>query len=894
LPDAGEIHCMVTKEDYVLAFNRGVISPYAVDRADVQRVGMAASKMMNWMPRMMGPMSLRPGLRFIGETHTVNGPIRMIPFVFSLEETALLEVTREVMRVWVDNQLVTRPAVSATITNPDFDTDLTGWTVADQGTATSVWAAPSTVQMTGTGSNGAVIVQEVTVAGGEEDTEHALRIIVLEGTLGFRVGSTSGADDIFGETQLGRGAHSIAFVPGGNFFILFFNRDIDTAVLDLCALEGPGVLGLTTNLSDTEDLDNIRFVQSGDIIFVARGITRAPFQIERRGRSSRSWSIADYRSNSGPFLPDNLTPVTVTASGTSGVVTLTASQNIFRTSEEGSLFKLTTEGQLVGAALGALDDATEPIRITGIESAREMTILIEGTWAGTVTLERSLVEPGDWSAVTTWTANTDEVFDDDLPNQIVYYRLRMTAYTSGTADVSLFTSRGQITGILRITEVTAADTATAIVVKRLGTQKPTTHWARGAWSARAGFPSAVTIHESRLFWAGRDRVWGSATDAYHNFDPEDIGDAGAIDRSIGSGPVETINWLATFRSMLLGTQASEHVCRSNGFEEPITPLNFNIRRETTYGSYPTDPTTIDHALIFVDRSGIRVMQADVSPEEVAVTELTTLVPEVCRPNVVRIGVQRRPDTRVHFVRCDGTAVVMVYDRAENVNAFVTVETRGLIEDVVVLPGSPEDQVYYVVTRNVNGTLRRYLERWAIQDHTIGGEVTALTDSYVEYDHTIPQTVLTGLDHLEGLTVAVWGDGKDQGRYPVIDGEAHLVTGVSRATAGLTYYADFISAKLGYLVDGPQAVARKRRIVKATIILRDTHQRGLKYGMSLDRLDELPMTHEEQLVDSEVVWDRYESDSVSINGTFERGAQLVLRAESPLPATVQAAVLTLEG
>jgi hypothetical protein len=62
---------------------------------------------------------LRPGLQYIGEVLN-DLACRIVPLVFSKLDTALLEFTNNEMRVWVNEQLVTRPAVSTTIGDPNF------------------------------------------------------------------------------------------------------------------------------------------------------------------------------------------------------------------------------------------------------------------------------------------------------------------------------------------------------------------------------------------------------------------------------------------------------------------------------------------------------------------------------------------------------------------------------------------------------------------------------------------------------------------------------------------------------------------------------------------------------------------------------------------------------
>ena len=77
------------------------------------------------------------------------------------------------------------------------------------------------------------------------------------------------------------------------------------------------------------------------------------------------------------------------------------------------------------------------------------------------------------------------------------------------------------------------------------------------------------------------------------------------------------------------------------------------------------------------------------------------------PGIVRIAVQRQPETRLHCVRSDGTVMLMVMDKTEEVRAWHTITCDGLIEDVCVLPaldGEEDDQVYYIVQRTCHARL----------------------------------------------------------------------------------------------------------------------------------------------------------------------------------------------
>lgn len=59
------------------------------------------------------------------------------------------------------------------------------------------------------------------------------------------------------------------------------------------------------------------------------------------------------------------------------------------------------------------------MKVTGIDDSRKFTVSIANVdpatpWSGTVTLQRSVSEPGAWTDVKTWTGETSETYDDGL------------------------------------------------------------------------------------------------------------------------------------------------------------------------------------------------------------------------------------------------------------------------------------------------------------------------------------------------------------------------------------------------------------------------------------------------------------------------------------------------
>ena len=105
---------MASLHTVLYAFNRGLVSRLALAREDIKRLAMSADiYFTNYMPRVMGSMMLRPGLKFLGAIYSYLHT-RFIPFIFSVTDTALIEITSTVMRVWVNDALITRVAVATT------------------------------------------------------------------------------------------------------------------------------------------------------------------------------------------------------------------------------------------------------------------------------------------------------------------------------------------------------------------------------------------------------------------------------------------------------------------------------------------------------------------------------------------------------------------------------------------------------------------------------------------------------------------------------------------------------------------------------------------------------------------------------------------------------------
>ena len=765
----------------------------------------------------------------------------------------------------------------------------------------------SGLELVGTLYTEAKRIQAVSILNADKDVEHGIRVIVTQGRTHFHIGTELGGEDLIAETYLEAGTYSFAFTPTTNlFFIELHSNTKYSTIISSVQIEGAGDMTIPTPYVEA-DLRLIRWEQSGDVMYLASDGadgTYPQYKIERR--ATRSWGLALYQPQDGPFLVENTAQITLAPSALSGDITVVASRDLFRDGHVGALFRITSIGQtVIGVFTGANQFSATNIRVVGVSTSRHFTVTRAGTWTATVTLQRSMSEPGSWTDVATFTGNGSTTITDELDNQVAYYRvgIKTGEYTSGTATVTLAYASGGIDGICRITAVTDEQNASAIVLQEMGGTTASEVWAEGAWSEYQGFPTCVALYESRLWWAGQDRIYGSVSSLYESYDAEVEGDSGTISRSIGEGPVDSFNWILPLQRLILGAQMAEFTAKSSSFDEPLAPDAFSLKPPTTYGSAAIPAVKVDGSGIFVDRTASRLVQNgfNIDTNDYSASDLTQLIPEMFQTTpeladqeVVRIAVQRRPDTRVHCVRADGTAGVLVFDREEEVICWVDFETDGDVEDVVILPdpATQEDAVYYAIKRTINSLTVRYFERWAQETECTGGTLNKQLDSFILYSGVSTATI-TGLDHLEGETVHAWGAGINLGSYTVSGGSITLSQAVTSAVIGLTYRARYKSAKLAYAAAGGTALTAKGRACQVGLILADTHHDGLKVGDNFDEMVNLPGKYRGETVAADTVFEEWDDEAFGIRSGWTTDSRLCLEANAPKPCTVLAAVVTME-
>jgi hypothetical protein len=773
----------------LVALNRGEVSKLALGRVDIEKLRLAADCQLNWEPRVIGPMTLRPGMQLVGEIRSDN-QATVIDFVYAKDDTALLELTAGEMRVWIDDVLLTRPSVATAVSDPTFQGGGT-WSLADStaGTTVTIGGGELILEASPAGSL-ARAKQAISVAGGDQAQEHGLRIIVANGPVMVRIGSSDGLADILPQTSLDTGTHSLSFVPGAaTLYLQIDSTDQWAKALTDCSFEAAGVVTVSTTW-DSGDLANIRYTQAGDIIFVAC-YGQQQRMIQRRGirPGARGWSVVTYYSATGPFHVSPDASLTLKPNGLDGNITIGASKPFFTPGHVGALLRLFTPQQNNGILIGASNTFTYPTRISGVQGDRNIAVIVGGTWTGVWSLQRSIdgpdsgfvtIQAGDtgWQSAPSFNANTNGIiFNDDQSNTagtlydnvIAWYRIGFDDgnYGSGAAYMAAGTNSGGGWGIARIGVFGSPTVVDAEVLDPFTGISAASVWQISDWCPAFGWPTSVAFHEGRLFWfsGGGIPIAGSRSGQFYDYGVEDrlgnaLGDSGAILEDFGEGPSDRINWALPLTRLICGRETSIASIRSSSFDEPLTGTNFSVKDCATQGAARVRALKVDKRGVFVQQAGNRVyvVEFDAQAMDYSAHDLTRLNHDVALPGLLDAAVARQPDTVAYFPRTDGQCAALLYDPDDEVVAWTRIQTFGVIECVRVLPAEdgPDDEVYFVVKRVINGNTRRFIEKLAPRSNCVGGIINQLCDSHLVYSGSAATSI--SLPHLPLTSVVIWGDG----------------------------------------------------------------------------------------------------------------------------------------
>jgi hypothetical protein len=609
------------------------------------------------------------------------------------------------------------------------------------------------------------------------------------------------------------------------------------------------------------------------------------------------------------------------------------------------------EYQHSGFGIVQITGFTSSTQVTGTVLVRLPNTVVGGTAAG-----------GTWShtgdgADTTWSVT------GATSGASVDY----TVTVAGTVLAPSQYSVNPTTDIL--TFVTAPGLGDAIVITELARNYLTDQWYMGAWSNEYGYPSCVTYYQDRLCFASNaekpQTVWTSKSSDYVNFGTSvPTEDDDAITFTVNARQVNAIRDMVPLDSMILLTSDAEWRV-TEGQDQVLTPDSVGVRVQSFYGAADLQAVVYGRSALFVQDRGsqVRDLTYSIQVDGYEGTDRTLLADHLFRGySIVDHAFARIPYSALFAIRDDGTLLTFTYLPDQEVAGWARHDTDGYFERLCVVPEGDQDTVYFVVRRTINGSTKRYIERlaprlfddqrdaffvdsgltfdgrntgattmtvtggstwaagetvtvtasasafisgdvgdWVVLDPDDGAYrvlVTAYTSGTVvtgELMDPLPaawrstattswgfaRDTFSGLSHLEGKTVSALVDGA---AYPsvgaVSSGAITLDAHGVLVHIGLPITADLELLDIA-VPNGETVRDRQKQVNKVSLLVQET--RGLYAGPDSATLQEFPSRSPDDGYDTAAL--RTDIVEVSIEGAYRKSSRVFIRQTDPLPVTI---------
>ncbi len=376
------------------------------------------------------------------------------------------------------------------------------------------------------------------------------------------------------------------FMNGGQIYNVTPNFMLQTEGADTIISEGSDTL-VTEQTDPTaspyevaspyaaSELADLQYAQTADVMYITHP-NHPPRTLVRTGHTS--WTFAELDFVNGPFLGYNVNDShKLTASNTTGSITLGSTQSLFDSGHVDALFLLEEENSN---------------EYSMWEPDKNYAVNDEVRWQSNV--YRCTTDGGNSGAVAP--VHLEGRRWDGVRNSSIEWEYVHSGF-----------------GIVVVTAVASATSATATVLKTLpdGLSGGTKNWREGAWSTYQGWPRAVTLFEQRSWFASTSlypqTLWSSVAGDFTDFTTGALADD-AIDWTINSRTANPISALVDADNLHVLCQDREMVGRASNNSAAVKPDDFTVRPSTSYGTAPVNPLTVDDATIIVDSSGRRMVE----------------------------------------------------------------------------------------------------------------------------------------------------------------------------------------------------------------------------------------------------------------------------------------------
>jgi hypothetical protein len=819
----------------VIAMNKGKATPLVDARSDVEAYSGLCRELQNMLPRIYGPVERRPGTKYIADCEDHNVKSRMVPFVFSSTIAYDIEFSALKMNIYFDGSIVDENIVS-----PYTEADL--FQLQFNQSADVMWIvhpdyAPRKLSRT---SPTVFSLDKISFTNGPfiKRNDLANNDGVTMAVTGYSVDTaTSGP-------------------PGSGEFTITSDTDISSQFPTNHRFY---VTGLVSN-------DGAYTVLSSS--YAAGTLTVVPNELVASS------------ANSGQIMVDDAS------------VTLTASSATFEAGHVDALFKLTHKR----AQVVTKGTATEPGVVgDAIDVKGSWTFTTSGNWGMTVEIQR-LADGTNWETFRSYVSTIADgvgsrnVQKSDIEEENgVQYRINVIEVDGepGSLTADFVVDKSTQDSIFKITEFNSTVEVTATALVAAPENGTTTRWAEGSWSDVRGWPTSVTFFEERSVYGFTNEdaqiIWISGPKDFEDFD------AGTNDNDSFALRVPTANrgrWVSSLEALAVGMSGDEWRIQSSALDQPLTPTDFSIKRQTKFGSTNIQAVAVNEAIIFIDSVARKIREFTFSdPKQKFVSpDLTALAEDITKGGITSVGVQNNPDNIVWFTIASSPYLIsMTYEREQNVVAFAQhpVGGNGEVESISITPSPTEDVITLSVKRTINGSPVRYIEQMQPREWT-GTDYFFVDAGIIDTSGT---TTITGLGHLEGETVIVLVDGALQTSKVVSSGKIIIDEAGARAVVGLPF--DYRVSPMRLDANG-STYGSIKKISEVVVSFFETL--NAIYGDGTTQYDINWRTEE----DYDSPPDLFTGDkTLTFDGGFTTEDELTISGSDPFPCVVRALIPRIE-
>lgn len=357
------------------------------------------------------------------------------------------------------------------------------------------------------------------------------------------------------------------------------------------------------------------------------------------------------------------------------------------------------------------------------------------------------------------------------------------------------------------------------------------------------YPGCVTYYEQRRFFGGTrvrpQMLWGTRpgteSDMSYTIPTQDDN---RIKFRIAAQQASRVQHLVPISQLLALTETAEFRITSVN-SDALTPNSISVKPQSYIGASPVQPVIINNTAVYAASRGghLRELGYNWQANGFITSDLSIRAPHLFElgKRVVDLSVTAAPEQIIWGATNKGELYGLTYLPEQNVGAWHVHTTKdGYFESCAVVTEGEEDRLYVVVRRLVNGAYVRYVERMGTMSAATLEE-SFYVDSGLTY-RGVPVSTLQGLNHLEGCTVAVLGDGAVMQPQKVENGKITLPEEHSVIHVGLPITAELQTLPIAIqLNDGSYGRGHTANINKAW--LQVYRSSGIWVGPSFEELTE---------------------------------------------------------